>query len=686
MRISVVKILLLGFCFCCGLVSNAMQAQDNCIAVTDSLVKISAQQSGETKVQTLLLAVDYFSGMNIDSCRKYINISLSEAVKTGRKEIEASVYRWFAVIENADGNWIKVIEDSSKGLSCLSGSNNYDLECELLIIMAQAYLSLGDFPRAMDCFYKVIDVSKHSRNASLLVKTLNFIGRHYFVNNHNSMASYIFYLSVNFARHTDDSFNKAQAYLFYAQALHKQKKYDQAVSAANIAAGIFENTKDFRGRIQAAQTLGLINNSILNNNTSLSDLETSVLLCRNAGLTMKESFSYSLIGHIYHQQNQIDKMILAQTKSLSLRKRAGFTVPIITGYINLGNAHFMASHYDSAHWYFSKGYQMAFENKYNIEQVRASQLLAELYQKQGNYDTALYYQSKFHDLRVEALVTNKARENLLIEVRYHTLGKVANYFKLKNENQRFLILMVFIFLLLFAVISLTFIILIQNKRSVKMRLLDVKQKLLVSQLNPQFIYQSLMSVEDGIKSGDSETAIKTLSEFARLVRAIFMSAKQDFVSLSSELEVMGHYMALLRSRMRNEFSNYLYVDNTHDPISVGVPPFLGHALVEALIVRGQELNYEYIMFDCHFAFIGDKLKQSFVINVPFYDEQANMSAKITSDKQKALEITQQRLKSLEKTGTKIHLTIEDFYPGTNENKACRIEFEIPLIFLQDLRS
>ena len=661
--------------------------QDTYGRFVDSLLSVSKTQKPKEKIKTLLLVTDYAIGMDVDLCKACIKEAFRLVHITKDKKMEARIYLWRSIAEHTDGDWGNCIESVQNGLSLIKDFKDANMECELLIIIAQSHLTQGNFPLAMDYFYEVIKLAQKSGNTRVLVKTLNNIGKHYFVKEDYSMAQYLYSISTKLSLRMEDNYDKGEAFLYYAQSLQSMKRIEEALGAVNKSILIYESINDIRGLLRAKNTYGQVMSSINGNLSPLLELEKSARISHLKGFTLGEAFAYSLMGHIYHMQNQPKKMIEAQRKSLDCRKKGKFKISMLSGYVNMGNAFLFDGQLDSAAYYLHLGSELALKLNYKIEQARTSKHLSELYQKSGNFSKALFYQKQYHNTQLASLILNKDRKNVLLEIQYYTINNVDNYFSIKRQSYLFLVIIIVIAVLVLAGIVLVLIVLGHNRRVVQNRLLDVRQSLLISQLNPQFIFTSLMSVQGKIDKGETDSAVKVLSEFARFVRAIFLGVKQNYVSLASEVDVLSNYISLLQSRFGGELTHYLEVDDLHDPVSVAVPPFLGHAIIESMIVISQDILISNRMLDCRFKYEDDYFVQTYFLNVPFINLPDTAENKHREQQQKAIQLTQQRIKSLARAGIfDITLTIDDCNLNDTQENGCCIEFKFPIVFLKDLHS
>ncbi|MEO8589550.1 MAG: tetratricopeptide repeat protein [Flavobacteriales bacterium] len=107
-----------------------------------------------------------------------------------------------------------------------------------------------------------------------------------------------------------------------------------------------------------------------------------------------------------------------------------------------------------------------------------------------------------------------------------------------------------------------------------------------AQVNPQFIQTALNNINDYVQANERDLASAFLTRFARLMRAVLENARQEEVTLQSDLNVLRDYLELERARTSNRFSYTIEVDAAIDPEDVMVPPMLLQPFAENAIWAG----------------------------------------------------------------------------------------------------
>ena len=93
----------------------------------------------------------------------------------------------------------------------------------------------------------------------------------------------------------------------------------------------------------------------------------------------------------------------------------------------------------------------------------------------------------------------------------------------------------------------------QRKFKMEQQNFLLHQRLLRSQMNPHFTFNSLSLIKNSIEE-DKEQSIKYIQKFSRLLRAIFENSTKDYVPIEDELESLRDYIELQQFRFPDRFN------------------------------------------------------------------------------------------------------------------------------------
>lgn len=114
----------------------------------------------------------------------------------------------------------------------------------------------------------------------------------------------------------------------------------------------------------------------------------------------------------------------------------------------------------------------------------------------------------------------------------------------------------------------------------------LEQKLLRSQMNPHFIFNSLSSIQSFIFENNPLEAGSYLSRFAELIRAILYNSREEFITLEKEIKTLQNYLDLQQLRYDHKFEYSLDIDPIIQTDMIQIPPMLAQPFVENAIEHG----------------------------------------------------------------------------------------------------
>lgn len=129
---------------------------------------------------------------------------------------------------------------------------------------------------------------------------------------------------------------------------------------------------------------------------------------------------------------------------------------------------------------------------------------------------------------------------------------------------------------------------INEKLNVKYELesKDLELKLLRSQMNPHFLFNSMNSLKRYILENEVDNAADYLDSFARLFRYIFDNMQRKFVHLEDELEFLKEYVRLENLRFQNNINFEISCHEDLNPNHIMIPSLIMQPLVENSIWHG----------------------------------------------------------------------------------------------------
>ena len=231
-------------------------------------------------------------------------------------------------------------------------------------------------------------------------------------------------------------------------------------------------------------------------------------------------------------------------------------------------------------------------------------------------------------------------------------------------------------------ITLIIIIVFQSNTIHKLtnRSKKIEQQLLLSQMNPHFVFNSLTAIQSYIFRNDPHQAGKYLSSFAKLVRLILENSRLDKISIEQELKTLRLYFDLQLLRFEGKFDYTLDVDENLDIDSTTIPPMLAQPFIENAIEHGIIHLSEKGLIIVRFIQEGDSIVLEVEDNGIGIEKSRLIQMSSGKDyTSRATEITNMRLRNIKRTSkTNITLKITDLSKFDIDKQGTLVRFNIPL--------
>jgi ligand-binding sensor domain-containing protein len=127
---------------------------------------------------------------------------------------------------------------------------------------------------------------------------------------------------------------------------------------------------------------------------------------------------------------------------------------------------------------------------------------------------------------------------------------------------------------------------IQEKLEMEKSILELEQEAARLQMNPHFIFNSLNSIQGFIATNDPFQAKRYLAKFARLMRLILENAREEFIPLRNEMDILENYLELEKLSINDKFDFTITTAEVIDPENIEIPPMMIQPFVENAIIHG----------------------------------------------------------------------------------------------------
>ena len=383
------------------------------------------------------------------------------------------------------------------------------------------------------------------------------------------------------------------------------------------------------------------------------------------------------LGDYYKKQNNTNQAISYYNISLQLYEEIQNKFGASLALYNLGQIYCDQKKYTEAMTYASKSLAYAKEIGVLDQTFHSEKLLSELYEIQNNHQQSLVHYKNYIIARdsLTNLENNKKFVRAEMDFEYQKKEALLNE---KNKSQRLITLFSIIGILLF--IGLIF--LIFNRRQVKRRLTlqkevaEYEQKALHLQMNPHFVFNCLGSISSFIVQNGTDSALKYLSKFSKLMRLTLEYSKGSLIPIDKEIESLQNYLELEQLRFHNKFEFSIQSSDKVE-FNMGLPPLLIQPFVENAILHGLVPKESNGKIDVSFDVKNHQLVCTITDNGIGISKSKQMKEQsVQAHQSMALEITKKRLEIMEATISK-SAQIEII-----ENNGTIVTLRLPIQYIQ----
>lgn len=555
------------------------------------------------------------------------------------------------------------------------------------------YFEQSNDEKAIDCFNKSIDVSRQSGNRNEMAISLQAIAQINIRKGHNTIALSQLYQSLKIFEEVNDEIGIADVHLSLGDICFFQKDYKKALEHHKKSYDLYSRN-DYLVAISAVcYKVGLDYYELKDYAMALFYQQKSIDIIEKADLS-PNSVTYLNIAQIYVFQKKYDKAMEYAQKALKISQASQNKAGISQGHVVLSKLFSKEKNYAQAAEHGEKALLMAQEIDHASEISVAAKQLYEVYTmaKQGAKA------AKMHELYLEAKsnLDNQESKNALLEqkLRYEyeqkeLINRTENEKKLvtlqsKNERDNLVKnvwLLASALIVLFISLSAWFLYRNFKQKNIittqKNNLL--KQKLLVSQMNPHFIFNSLNAIQNYIFKQDSLKAGNYLTQFSELIRMILDFSRKDYIAVESELKLLHTYLDLQKLRFENKFDYSIEIDKAIDTEFIFIPPMLAQPFIENAIEHGIYHKREKGRLDIRLFYEGKQLIYEIEDNGIGLEEAMKLKNKLKSSYQSlATIITKERMTILgDQHKTPQDIEIIDKKNTTENESGVKVRFSIP---------
>ncbi|WP_272150216.1 histidine kinase [Tenacibaculum aiptasiae] len=385
--------------------------------------------------------------------------------------------------------------------------------------------------------------------------------------------------------------NKAYVYYFKQTVKAKLKQFKEALVASDSATTMLLKVGDTTNYVMAKIGRSIIHSSLNEQDQAINELRKTLKYEDNLKTAARYEL-YGSLGFYYYNNELFHKGISAFKKALVFSKKLPSHLTKTrqaNSYLNLSKSFIRLKKLDLAQKYVDSIYALGIEDIDFTNQRSVLKTSLEILSKKGKgidevlaqLDSINNFQEKSYANRMNSEL-EALRESHQKEIISEKAREEAEIKSLKLERNQYILAL----LLLIAIVIGVLILNLYRQRRFKIEQQNflLQQRLLRSQMNPHFTFNSLSLIKNTIEE-DSEKSIKYIQKFSKLLRSIFQNSTKNYVPIEDELESLQNYIELQQFRFPEKF-DYRIENKIDTEDEVLIPPMLLQPFVENAIIHG----------------------------------------------------------------------------------------------------
>jgi len=388
---------------------------------------------------------------------------------------------------------------------------------------------------------------------------------------------------------------------------------------------------------------------------------------------------HNYLGDYHRRTGNAAEAEMAYRKSLELYENMQNKFGASLALYNIGKLYASQQKYAEAMPFAQQSLAFATQIGVLDQTYHSEKLVSELYGSLNKTAESFRHYKNYIVARDSIINQENARKFAQAEMDFEYRKKEA---LLTEQSKRHQLLLVFTTVAALLLIILALV--IYNRRQVKRRLTlqkevaEYEQKALHLQMNPHFVFNCLGAISSFIVQNGTDSALKYLSKFSKLMRLTLEYSKGSLIPIDKEIESLQNYLELEQLRFNHKFE--FKIESTEKvEFNMGLPPLLIQPFVENAILHGLVPKEGNGRIDVRFDVQQGQLLCTVTDNgIGLTESKLLKENSVTAHKSMALEITKKRLEMMESTTSKTaQIDIEEL-----ENRSgTRVTLKLPVQYI-----
>jgi tetratricopeptide (TPR) repeat protein len=580
---------------------------------------------------------------------------------------------------------LEAVNLASEAIILAENINDIPLRFQALKVRGYAHGYAGNIKQSMADMQEGLDYYLTINDSVKIAEALSDLGYLNQSQTKYDKAFEYYQQSLSIRKKTKDEKGIAYSYNNIGALYWRMGKLDEALAAYIPAIEFFERM-DMKEEIAiTTDNIGEIYSEKGDYNFALKYFNRAYKLNQKLGHEIPRAKNLISMGKVYHRKDEVGKAIRYFNMAVEIQQKAGDKDGFALSQYYLGQAYLEKNDLQNALQHFNVSSSASKAIQGNDLLIKSLNQAADIHYKLGDFENAyekLEQSKKLNDSIFSLKQTQQIEE---LRMRYETEKHIAENINLKQSNskneiiirQQKVMLLLLIGMGLLSI--LTFWLLLQKRRAAdRLQVIEMEQKLLRSQMNPHFIFNTLTVIQNNILKKTVREGVNLISSLATLMRLTLENSSNEFIPFGKEVQTLQLYLLLQQKRYGDQFDFDLIIDPAMS-VEYLIPPMLAQPFIENAIEHGFAGIKHKGFIQLRYSLMGNELLCEIEDNGIGYEAGLQSKKNNNGHHSYGIDITRQRIAILKKK-FKLNARVEISDKTNREETGTLVKIIMPIKF------
>ncbi len=548
--------------------------------------------------------------------------------------------------------------------------------------LASAQLRLSELDSARIYGQKFMDKAISLNDSVLIAAAYQAMCGYHTMRSNNDSVVYYAIEGLKYLEHNPHLGIQSSLVISIGNAHYQNEDYLPALESFREALRLIESSDNQRNLILILYNLATSYTKTDQYDSAIHYYGRCIELSKQQGRKYLLTYSYQGLGNLYLDMQDYEQAIKYNLLSKALSEELNEKRSLGTVMANLVACYVKTSKYPEAIQTGESALAIFQEIGDRDKEADAHFLLSEAYEAVGDWRKSLAAYKSFYSIDSSLISADRSQIIGELQTKYETEQKEAKIaalsqqatiqaLELQQKNQWIIIGLIGFVLVGSIAFFYTRSRSIQKERAKT----ELEQRFLRSQLNPHFISNGLMAVQNFMLKNETTQASTYLAKFSKLMRQILENSRQEFITVEEEVQMLKDYMDIHQLRMNHSFTYQINIDENIDPEQDTIPPMFVQPFIENAIEHGIADKKENGLITLNFQKAGQ------FIGIEILDNGKGLEsaqAKTAEHKSLSTRIIRERMELFNQSlQNKIELVLGEVRSDNGEIQGTRVNLKVP---------